>query len=512
MLRSLGEISNYAYLPPALPLGLIFLSLFLMLFVSSLVTAAGVFFLSDDLDLILSTPVTFPRFFFGRFFQVVIGTTWMPAIFILPVVVAYGVWFQKGLLFYAVSIAGLIPYFLIPCAAAAFVATILLTLVPAHRARGLLLLVFALFMGCIYLIVDLLRAVLNASENSTELLKIISILSVSNIPWSPSSWLSGLFRELLQGSFGAALWLVLLLYLTLCALLSLAYIASRLFHFHAYSHASNTKRARKIFSRDSQAWASRYLGVLPSWARGMLIKDLKVVGRDVTQLVQLILLGGIYLLYIYNLRVYVGFHQLAGTQDPWWRNFLFVSNFCMAAFITSALCTRFVFPSISLEGRGFWILLTAPMSLASYVGQKFRFWFAPVAAIGVAVSCSGIFAIGAGTREIIVNGIATSVVCYGLSGLATGFGAAFARFDWESPSQLAVGFGNLVFMLTGTVLILLNLLPVWSLVFVYYPPEMGLMPWLRHYLIHGGSLLLLNVASAQLAIRFGRRALLKRVS
>ncbi len=195
---------------------------------------------------------------------------------------------------------------------------------------------------------------------------------------------------------------------------------------------------------------------------------------------------------------------------PWWKNFLFVGNVAMGAFITTAMCTRFVFPSLSLEGRCFWIVQNSPLRIQDVLRIKFWVWFFPVAILSAVFFVSGAYAIGADYRMILVNGVVSIIVCYGLVGLGVGMGALFAQFDWEHASQLAGGFGNLLYMLVATSLIFINLIPSWFLLFADQSPlsEGQLIVFIAANVIF---IFGINVYATRIAMRLGAESLNKRM-
>ena len=102
---------------------------------------------------------------------------------------------------------------------------------------------------------------------------------------------------------------------------------------------------------------------------------------------------------------------------------------------------------------------------------------------------------------------------FGIVGLAIGVGAYFANFDWEHPSQLAAGFGTLVFMLIGFVLIIANLSIIWfSLSLVHYRgDELNLPIQLGVFALAGAMVIYLNYMAASRALRLGAESLRRRV-
>lgn len=508
ILKSLHGFLSVAYLSPALPLTMVLLMLFGMLVISNIVGAVGAFFLSEDLDLLLASPLNSASFFFQRLSIVGLSTSWISLIFLVPVIVGYGVWFHQPAGFYLLTIAALVPYFIIPAALSYCIATFLIVFVPLKRSKILLLVVILMILAGLYSLIDIFRLIWQASNQSSELVKLVSVFSASRIPWLPSTWVG----ETLTGTLGmtpiSITYRLVLLYGVTLISISLSYLAYIFFYHTAYSSMKNHKSGRRYSYTTWRALSSHADDHTRQWL-AVVSKDVRLLSRDMSQLFQGILLLGVYLIYIYNIRIFSGFHAI-GPEDFWWRNFLFISNFCMSAFISCALCTRFVFPSISLEGRCFSLVLTkSPYSIDRFVKGKFLFWYGVVAVIHSLVVATGAFASGATSLIIIVNILCSWIMCYGLVGLAIGMGAIFSRFDWEHVSQLAVGFGNIVFMLSAAVLILLCMIPVWFLIFGFGP--YGYNVKLHHELALAFLFCVSNFAVGRVALKKGVRALYRTI-
>jgi hypothetical protein len=61
---------------------------------------------------------------------------------------------------------------------------------------------------------------------------------------------------------------------------------------------------------------------------------------------------------------------------------------------------------------------------------------------------------------IALHAFAAVVICYGIVGLAIGFGALYSHFDWEYSTELAASFGGFVFMLCGIMFVMTSLIPL----------------------------------------------------
>ena len=60
-------------------------------------------------------------------------------------------------------------------------------------------------------------------------------------------------------------------------------------------------------------------------------------------------------------------------------------NLALTAFVTSSVAARFVFPQVSLEGRAWWVLRTAPVPLGTIWWSKFTTAYLPLVLLGEAL-------------------------------------------------------------------------------------------------------------------------------
>ena len=343
------------------------------------------------------------------------------------------------------------------------------------------------------------------------MIRLVAILSLPNTIYSPSYWAASVLGDYLVPA-GRPIWPYLaMLYGTAITAVAAAYLTMSFFYDYAFSKSKNNIRGIRLRSKASQA---RLRFMTPGMARptrAIFAKEFKLFARDMTQALQLILLLGLCMLYLYNFRVLHAVEGLPGQTRAWWEGFLIVANFSMGAFVSTAVCTRFVFPSLSLEGQSCWLLQTAPISFHALLTAKFRAWFLPVALMASVVFAAGAFALSTAPEIIVFNVVAAWCVCYGLVGLAVGLGATFANFDWEHSSQLAASFGSLIFMLTSTFLILISLMPTGILIALRVLKQFGQplsdSAWYLAVASTVGLLAYLNFATARWALNTGAASL-----
>lgn len=457
MLEQIAEFSALGYLPPSHILSLILMTLFFMLLASCIAISFGTLFMGKDLDLILSSPVNSVDFYFGKFFAVLLGASWMPIVFLSPLILAFGQFYSVPIAFYLLSFVSVVPYFVIPSAIAISLAIVFVMVIPSNRNREALLLVLGAFLYGVYALVDFIGNVEAPGAGASEIIRIISVLSAHSINWLPSNWVSVYLSAWLDFDPQKAQWRYLaLLYLIAVSFCAFAYILVTLLHSRAFTKSQNTKLSSRITTQYIRWILCHAFPFVPLQVRAMIEKEIKTVSRDMSQVVQIIMLVAICVVYLYNLKIFAAFEFVPIGDKMWWQNFLYGSNIAIGAFITTAISTRFIFPSISLEGRDFWVLQKSPMELNDILWAKFLCWLPAVSLISCILFGAGAFAIKASVVALILNIIAALFISLGIVGMAVGMGAVFANFSWEHSSQLSAGLGNFLFMLSSTFLIFLN--------------------------------------------------------
>jgi ABC-2 type transport system permease protein len=501
-LQQMGNLPFLLYMPPSLPLGLMLLMLLGMLCISSLASSLGSLFLADDIELLLACPVSTFKLFMSRFLQVLITVAWMPFVFLFPVLLAFGIRHDVGMWFYPYTLIVLVPYFIIPVSCASLLGALIMSVIDPRWTRVLVVACVAMgIFGVIYL-ADLLTSLLSSRNDPNQVMHFVATLSRANSTWIPSAWAAMALSEALIPSGKNQLVRVVLLYSTAISLTALAYLAIEILHGRGYTRARNSTRSiRRIKNRRSPRMFTSQ-----TWA--MLLKEFRSLFRDLSQSTQILFLACMCLLYLANLKMFVSIESFPPESKVWWQNIFFIMHTSITAFFTSSICTRVVFSSVSLEGKYFWILQTAPIKIASILRSKFWAWFVPVSAISAVLFAAGTYVI-IGRIEVLILYVALSFfVSYGIVGLGIGLGAYFADFSWEHPSQLALSLGSFVYMLASALLVIANIVPMSIILRLDCPVDdfMALRNTVLTMLL-GVTVAAVNIAVAQAAMRLGEKSL-----
>jgi ABC-2 type transport system permease protein len=365
----------------------------------------------------------------------------MVVIFLAPVLMGVGRARCAGVAFYVTAVLTTIPFAVIPVAAGTLGTLLLVNTFPARRARDILMLMGLLFAASLVILLRFIRPEqLMKVESLPDLTAFFASLQSPITPMLPSFWAGEtLFASLRGGTdwlhFGA-------LWTTALAAVVVVRMANERWYFTGYSRAQEAPKARFTQLRQLELLA-RFLP-LSTVRRQLLIKDLKIFLRDVSQWSQLLLLMALVLVYLYNFRV------LDLERIPYMtavvKNLYAFVNLGMAGFVMATVAVRFVFPAVSAEGAAFWIIRTSPVSLRDFLWSKFWTGLVPVLALTEVLTIAGNHFLGVDPFVKVMSAVAIVFMSFALVGLAIGLGARYPRFDAD-PTQVAGSYGGVAFMI-----------------------------------------------------------------
>jgi ABC-2 type transport system permease protein len=228
--------------------------------------------------------------------------------------------------------------------------------------------------------------------------------------------------------------------------------------FSKSQEGNNTGGARVAWQRRT-GWL---LGWLPVTRREFVLKDIRVFFRDATQWSQLILLAVLLIVYVFNIRA---LPLYTGEKVPYFIVTLVVFlNQGLGGFVLSAIAARFIFPSVSLEGRQLWLLRSSPLDLRAMLWSKYWVGTIPLLVLALTIGIVTNRILQAPPFMMFMSIITT--VCYTLAvgALALGMGVLYPQFETENAAQIPTSFGGLVFMMAAVsllaVIIVVEAMPV----------------------------------------------------
>jgi ABC-2 type transport system permease protein len=184
--------------------------------------------------------------------------------------------------------------------------------------------------------------------------------------------------------------------------------------------------------------------------RELVMKELRLFFRDTTQWSQLILLAVLIVVYVFNIK----YLPLRGDGVTFFLiNVVPFLNLVLAGFVLASIAARFIFPSVSLEGRTLWLLRSSPLSVHQLLWAKFWVGTMPLLVLALAIVTITNTLLEVSEFMMWVSTLSITMLTFGLAGLAIGFGTLFPQFETENAAQIPTSFGGLLFMMASVVLI-----------------------------------------------------------
>lgn len=442
-LRSLREVPEVG--PPLVGklLGLGLLLVLAILLLSNIIGALSNFFLSRDLPGLLSSPVDWLHLYLARLTETTLTSSWMVALLLVPVLVAYEQVYGGGAGFYLVAVAAVPPLFVVPAAVGSAVTLILVRVFPARRVRDLLGLVTIGAAGLLVAGLRMLRPErLVNPEGFRSLVDFLEALRGPTSPWLPSAWSSEALMGFLEGAFDP--FYLVLLWATAGGILVLGALLHRRLFSTCYS------RAREGAEReigDGPLWSTVgwLLSPLGVRRREMVLKDMRVFFRDATQWSQLVILAVLVVVYVYNMQVL----PLGASEaiSDYLTSLIVFLNLALAGFVLAAVAARFVFPAVSLEGDSMWLLRSAPMRPGVLVWSKFWTGAVPLLVLAGALVAVTNWLLGVAPWMVALSLVSVAALTLAFTGQALAWGAAYPKLDAPNAAEIPMSVGGLLFML-----------------------------------------------------------------
>ena len=453
----IGDLILYRFL------SMIILVFFSVLTLSNIIASLSNLLLSKDLEICHGSPCSVEEIFISRMILTVFDSSWMLVVFGSPIIMAYAWIYHPGIRFYLDLLHTGLSLIIISANIGIFITMLLANLLPAYRMREIFLFLGILLFVTAYLLFRFMRPErLVDPETFFTLIQYIKSLKAPDSPYIPSYWMCITLWKDLKGA-DPSLFNMLLLWTTSASLTVINIWIAEATYFRAYSKAFEAKRSIKVSHKMMNTIRAVLIRI---WGRDMGVvmdKEIRIFFRDNTQWTQLILLGALVIVYIYNFKVLP--LKESGFDLSFLQNEIAFFNIGFVGFLLSAISARFIFPSISAEGEAFWIIHSSPLLLRRFLWCKFLFYFPFMLVLGEALVIITNHLLCADTSIMILSIVNTFFMVSAIVSMAVGIGAIYPDFKHENIAQVATSIGALIYMILSFVLfsaiVLLQAMPAY---------------------------------------------------
>ena len=415
---------------------------------SAITTAITTLYTSDDLNFLLAQPLPSARVFAVKLFDTYLSAAGIPSLLLVAPLMALGMFFQAAWWYFPLALLAAFITFALPVGLGATIAIGLMRLSPAGRvkevATGLGVVMSA---GLVYVIraarpEDLLKQLNNIAADDNAIDKIVEQFGGAGNPFLPSSWASTFIWSSARGDFNNGI--IFLTVLAILLMLIAHWLATKAY-LEGWVRGLESSRVKLDPTKRQASVFENLLGRFGA-AGHLITKDVRLLFRDATQWSQLLILVALGGVYVVSVRAVPGLDAGNAEQAKLYKNALGFLTIAFQGFVIAGVGVRMAFPSISLEGSGYWLLRTSPLSARQIVMAKF--WGALPPTLLLAL-CLGWFAARSLDLTPIITAMSVLVgfsSAFVMTGLGVGIGAAVPRFKFDNPAEVAVSAGGLIYM------------------------------------------------------------------
>jgi ABC-2 type transport system permease protein len=439
--RILGYFQTVPDLGPMLSqklLNMMFLTFLAVLMFSNMITGLSTFFLSRDLLLLIPAPVPPSRLFLAKFIETLVDSSWMILLFTVPVFFAYGIVHGGGFTYYLITLLTIVPFLMIPAALGIIVTMALAYLLPAQRGKDMLVVFSALFLALLYMFLRMLQPEkLVNPEAFSDFMTFLAAMQTPSSPLLPSTWATETLLPFLGLRASDALFSYLMLLSTaLFLVVAGAWLSTTLYPL-GWSKAQEGRRRYR-----QRQWSETFVNILarpfPPYLRFVVIKDLKTFMRDAGQWSQLFQLVALVVIYIYNFSV---LPVISVTSNAY-----AFFNLALGGFVITSIAVRFVFPALSLEGKTFWVMKSAPLHLRQWWWSKFWVNLLPLLFFGELLVILTNYFLQVSFFMAVLAPVTLLFLAFTIVAMGMAVGVAYPNFTAEHSAKIAASYGGLLYM------------------------------------------------------------------
>jgi ABC-2 type transport system permease protein len=415
-------------------LAMVFLVACVVLFSSSMTAAIGAFFSDLDLDVYHAAPQGKLYIALSRWWKTLVQSAAVVFAFLIPLFIAFARHYRLPPLFYASAVLNLFLLLTVPVSLACVTILLLVRWFPVRHVHQIVATIAMLILTIVVVAFRMSRPERFFAEVRTDdVVKVLQKIELPSMNVYPSTALAELMTQRLPFAISPRIAIMA----GACGILFV--VVARFTYFRAFVRARESMAPVALGSAFATRVIDRLLVRFDPQTRALAAKEVRTLGRDVAQWSQLFLMAALLFIYLYNIRML----PLGGDARA---TIVAYANLGMAGFVIAAICLRFAYPSVSAEGKAFWMVRSAPISYRRFLGVKVAVYSAPLTLLALLLTAFANVILGAGAIVWTFTMIGASMLALTLVSLGVGLGALAPNFDAENPLQVGLSLGGFAYM------------------------------------------------------------------
>ena len=404
---------------------------FFMILFSNFLTGMTTYFRSPELNFYFSMPIEPNRIFRVKYLETASFASWASLTVVFPMLLSLGLIKNLNLFLVLILIFTIFIFAQISASIGNLIILLLLKFFPRIGCRfNIATIGLGAILAGLYFQLgkpQLFRVFEMGSE--IELTRFLNNLGRIGTIYLPSNWLAIFARKLFSGYIDLH-YLLLLFFTTLALYLILSEFGANFYYRIWLKQQELTTGRKREFSLFFRLRAKR---------AQLITKDIVMFLRNPTQWVQLLIffiLMIIYIFSIYRLKFFF--------TSSFWRALIGFGNFGYVSFLFATLGVRFIYPSISLEGRSFQLIQSLPVKMRNLLLAKLIFYSVPAIILGEILIFTTGMTLAIDPFIMKVSLFLIAIVIITIVSINLGIGCLMPDFNEPNPAKLAAGGGGVI--------------------------------------------------------------------
>ncbi len=429
--------------------------IFIFILFTGIATTLYILYLSEDMELLLSLPISYRTVFTYKYIEAVTANSYLFLIAGFPFLIAYGITSEFPFFYYPALLIIYISVISLPTSFGVLIGMIIARYISPSRAKEIIAIVGGLLGVIIWLSSQIMPRYVENLAPELRLMGvediqqyIIALFDKPFLKVLPSTWGSNALFYIHNGNYGQFALNFISITAVSGLLMFLCIALSKKIYYTGWSGASQVtggtitgkKRGKKVEIASSRKQGFSFF----SGANYLIIKDFKVLIRDTHRVIRVMMPVVMF--------IFIFFWSFSSQVDAGEINF-FIKIETMIVLLFPMLVSGFVNVNLSGsniggEGLKFWILKTSPVPAKRILRTKIIFSSCITALLGCIIMIIFYLLYKPGILTLIGGLILMVLFSWGDSLICTSVGTFFPVFKPSQSNKNSVSFiGGLLILI-----------------------------------------------------------------
>ncbi|HSP34607.1 MAG TPA: hypothetical protein VLU46_09860 [Thermoanaerobaculia bacterium] len=415
-------------------LAMVFLVATIVLFSSAMTAAIGAFFSDLDLDLYHAAPRGKLGIVLSRWSKTLLQSATVVFAFLVPLFIAFARQYSRPWTYYPTVLVNLALLLSIPVTLATLTIVLLVRWFPVRRVHQIVATIAILVLTVTVVAFRVSRPERLFTEVRTDnLMAVLRAIELPSIGIYPGTALADAMIAQHASFVAPRIWIIA------GAAFALFVFAAQRMYFTAFVRARESMAPMALGAKRLTRGVDALLAKARLPVRALIAKEIRTVTRDVAQWSQLFMMIALLFIYLYNIRML----PLGGDARA---TLVAYANLGMAGFVVAAICLRFAYPSVSSEGKAFWLVQVAPLTSRELLRVKLIVYGTPLVIVAMLLTVFANVILAAGPVVWAFTIPASAIIAFTLVSVGVAMGAYWPNFAAENPLQVGLSLGGFAYM------------------------------------------------------------------